>query len=50
MAARTVLEYKIAGRGKQFRATAGIDDSVHGAGNVKLTIEGDGKVLVYRQR
>ena len=45
MAARTVLEYKIAGRGKEFRATAGIDDSVHGAGNVKLTIEGDGKVL-----
>ncbi len=45
MAARTILEYKIAGRGKQFRAVAGIDDSVHGAGNVKLTIEGDGKVL-----
>jgi hypothetical protein len=45
MAARTILEYKIAGRGKQFRATAGIDDSVHGAGNVKLTFEGDGKVL-----
>jgi hypothetical protein len=45
MAARTVLEYKIAGRGRQFRATAGIDDSVHGAGSVQLTIEGDGKTL-----
>jgi hypothetical protein len=45
MAARTVLEYKIAGRGKQFRAVAGIDDSVHGGGNVKLTITGDGKTL-----
>lgn len=45
MAARTVLEYKIAGRGKEFRATAGIDDSVHGAGSVKLTIQGDDKIL-----
>ena len=45
MAARTVLEYKIAGRGRRFRATAGIDDSVHGAGSVLLTIAGDGKTL-----
>jgi hypothetical protein len=41
----TVLEYKIAGKGRQFRATAGIDDSLQGAGNVKLTIEGDGRTL-----
>jgi hypothetical protein len=45
MAAHTVLEYKIGGRGREFRATAGIDDSVHGAGSVKLTIDGDGKTL-----
>jgi hypothetical protein len=45
MAARTILEYRIGGRGREFRATAGIDDSVHGAGSVQLTIEGDGKTL-----
>ncbi len=45
MAARTVLEYKVAGRGRQFCATAGIDDSVHGVGSVRLRIEGDGKNL-----
>jgi hypothetical protein len=45
IAARTVLEYKIAGLGRQFRATAGIDDSVHATGGVQLTIEGDGKNL-----
>jgi len=45
IAARTVLDYKIAGRGRQFRARAGIDDSVHGGGSVKLSIEGDGKSL-----
>lgn len=45
MAARTVLEYKVAGRGREFRAMAGIDDSVHGVGSVRLTIDGDGKNL-----
>jgi hypothetical protein len=42
---RTVLEYKIAGRGQTFRATVGIDDSVHGAGSVRLVVEGDGQNL-----
>jgi endo-alpha-N-acetylgalactosaminidase len=42
---RTVLEYKIAGRGREFRASVGMDDSVHGAGHLQLEIEGDGQKL-----
>jgi hypothetical protein len=43
--ARTALVYKIAGKGKRFKALAGIDDSVHETGAVRLVISGDGKTL-----
>jgi hypothetical protein len=45
IASRTSLSYKIAGKGQRFRALAGIDDSVGGAGAVRLQITGDGKKL-----
>ena len=43
--ARSALVYKIAGKGKRFKALAGIDDSVHEAGVVRLVISGDGKAI-----
>jgi len=43
--ARSTLVYKVAGKGKRFKALAGIDDSVREAGAVRLVISGDGKTL-----
>ena len=42
---RTTVTYKITGKGKRFKALAGIDDSVREAGQVHLVISGDGKTL-----
>jgi hypothetical protein len=42
---RTTLTYKITGKGKRFKALAGIDDGVRAAGSVRLAIRGDGKPL-----
>jgi hypothetical protein len=42
---RTSLTYKITGKGKRFKALAGIDESVREAGGVHLIISGDGKTL-----
>lgn len=42
---RTTLVYKVTGKGKRFKAIAGIDDSVRDAGQVHLVITGDGKSL-----
>ncbi|HEV3416219.1 MAG TPA: NPCBM/NEW2 domain-containing protein [Pirellulales bacterium] len=42
---RTALIYKITGKGKRFKALAGIDDGVRQAGSVHLVIGGDGNVL-----
>ncbi len=44
---RTTLSFRISGKGQRFKALAGIDDSVGGAGSVQLEITGDGKSL-YR--
>ena len=45
LSSRTEIVFKIAGKGKQFRATAGIDDSVRDLGHVQLNISGDGRTL-----
>ncbi|HZZ27723.1 MAG TPA: NPCBM/NEW2 domain-containing protein [Pirellulales bacterium] len=42
---RTALEYRVPAGMKQFKATAGIDDSVREAGNVRLQISADGNQL-----
>ncbi len=42
---RTAIVYKVTGKGKRFKAIAGIDDSVHDAGEVHLVVSGDGKAL-----
>jgi hypothetical protein len=45
LSSRTEMVFKIAGKGKQFRATAGIDDGVRDLGHVQLNISGDGRTL-----
>jgi hypothetical protein len=42
---RTRMAYRLPGKFARFRATVGLDDSVQGAGAVRLLIEGDGKAL-----
>jgi hypothetical protein len=42
---RTALEYRVPAGMKTFKATAGIDDSVREAGDVRLQISADGKQL-----
>jgi hypothetical protein len=42
---RTAIDYRVPAGMKEFKATAGIDDSVREAGNVRLQISADGKKL-----
>jgi hypothetical protein len=42
---RTAIDYRVPAGMKKFKATAGIDDAVREAGNVRLTISADGKKL-----
>lgn len=42
---RTVLSYKLPGKFRLFKSVIGIDDSVREAGNVRMEIKGDGKIL-----
>jgi hypothetical protein len=45
LASRTVIVYRLPGKFRVFKATAGIDDSVRPGGNVRVEIKGDGKML-----
>jgi hypothetical protein len=45
LASRTELVYKLPGKFRVFRASAGIDDTTRETGSVRLEIKGDGKVL-----
>jgi NPCBM/NEW2 domain len=45
LASRTRLVYKLPGKFRVFRATVGIDDSVRETGEVRVEIQGDGKML-----
>jgi hypothetical protein len=43
---RTSLVYRLPGRFRRFKATAGVDDRVRPRGNVRLLIHGDERLLV----
>ncbi|MCA9246611.1 MAG: NPCBM/NEW2 domain-containing protein [Planctomycetales bacterium] len=43
---RSQLDYRLPAGYSRLQATAGIDDRIHGAGNVQLKILGDGKELL----
>jgi hypothetical protein len=45
LASRTELVYKLPGKFRVFRASAGIDDTTRETGSVHLEIKGDGKLL-----
>lgn len=45
---RTEIVWRLPGRFRRFKATAGIDDRVRPEGNVKLVIRGDDAVLVEK--
>jgi hypothetical protein len=45
LASRTELVYKLPGKFRVFRASAGIDDTTRETGSVRLEIKGDGKML-----
>jgi hypothetical protein len=42
---RTAIDYRVPAGMKKFKATAGIDDAVRDAGNVRLQVSADGKTL-----